>query len=265
MSTRTQLILVTVVIAGALPAAAQLAPSWIIPAAAHSPGSAGSFWASDIFIHNPHEYDLPVVVHLLPSETENWSAPAIDIELYAWETVNLWDALGADIFAHSGSAALLVYADPALSCSDYASCDFLVGSRTYTYGNDGGSFGQDVSGVLVAERAWAAGARQDGFFRTNVGIYLPVSPAVGQSVSFTVLVRDGEGAEVATATMAFPEAGMQQRSLESMGVSLLTGGSVEVSCSDPAFPWYGYISRIDYLSGDAVYRPLRGEAYSKDG
>jgi hypothetical protein len=58
--------------------------------------------------------------------------------------------------------------------------------------------------------------------------------------------------------MEFPAAGMQQKNLSFAGADQLLVGSVEVICSDPSFFWYGYISRIDQISGDAVFRPLRG-------
>ena len=255
-------LLVLLLLAAAAGAPAQtIGPGAAVPVVAHISGVGFTFWQSDVVIHNPNDGETAAQLLLFPEI--KGGEPDFEIRTSDWYTI---PARGQLTLTNVMVSVFGLYdTKGGMSVISNNGNSLVVGSRTYTYGNDGGSFGQDVSGVLVAERAWAAGARQDGFFRTNVGIYLPVSPAVGQSVSFTVLVRDGEGAEVATATMAFPEAGMQQRSLESMGVSLLTGGSVEVSCSDPAFPWYGYISRIDYLSGDAVYRPLRGEAYSKDG
>ncbi len=140
----------------------------------------------------------------------------------------------------------------------------VVGSRTYTFGLDGGTFGQDVSGIIVADRAWAAGAAHDSSFRTNVGLYLPVGPAEGQTVDFTVTVRDPDGEVAGSGVVKFSDTGMQQHSLAAFGVEQLVSGSVEVACADPSYFWYGYISRVDQISGDAVYRPLRGMPFTKD-
>ena len=98
------------------PVAAQLAADWVVPAAAHNRGSRNSFWRTDLSLHNPHEYDLPVVVQVLPSDTVNLEVPTISFTIFPWETVNLWDVLGPDVFDMEGSAAILAYADPSLQC-----------------------------------------------------------------------------------------------------------------------------------------------------
>jgi len=162
----------------ALPAGAQLSADWMIPAAAHNPGARGTFWVTDLSLHNPHEYDLPVVVQALPSETENDAVPTLDLVLAPWQTVNLWDVLGPDVLDLEGTAAILAYADPAWDCDPIESCHFLVTSRTYTPGAGGaGEFGLTVAGAGVERAtdwetfAYAAGILNDGrYFRCNVGV-----------------------------------------------------------------------------------------------
>ena len=68
---------------------AQLAADWMIPAAAHNRGSQGTFWRTDVSLHNPHEFDLPVVVQVLPSDTVNLEVPTLTFTIYPWETINL--------------------------------------------------------------------------------------------------------------------------------------------------------------------------------
>ncbi len=160
-------------------AAAQLATDWVIPAVAHTGGQRGTFWRSDVSLHNPHSYDLPVVVQLLPSTTANWEAPTLTLNLYPYETVNLWDALGPDVFDFAGTGALLTYADTSLACDPVSSCQFLVTSRTYTVDpwRAVGEFGQTIPGVDVwngvdwQHYGYAAGILNDGAaFRCNVGV-----------------------------------------------------------------------------------------------
>ncbi len=167
------------VIAGcALPAAAQLSADWMIPAAAHNPGARGTFWVTDLSLHNPHEYNLPVVVQALPTETENATVPTLNLVLSPWQTVNLWDVLGPDVLGLEGTAAILAYADPGLACDPIESCHFLVTSRTYTPDASGaGEFGLTVAGAGVERAAdweslaYAAGVLNDGrYFRCNVGV-----------------------------------------------------------------------------------------------
>ena len=58
--------------------------------------------------------------------------------------------------------------------------------------------------------------------------------------------------------MDFVEAGLIQHSVSSFAGENLAAASVEVLCSDSGALWYGYMSRVDQTSGDAVFRPLRG-------
>ena len=79
-----------VVIAGwSIPGFAQLSADWMIPAAASNAGARNTFWRTDLSLHNPHEYDLPVVVQALPSNTDNSVVPTLTLTLSPWETVNL--------------------------------------------------------------------------------------------------------------------------------------------------------------------------------
>jgi hypothetical protein len=167
-----------VIVGWALPAAAQLSADWMIPAAAHNPGARGTFWITDLSLHNPHEYDLPVVVQVLPSDSENDAVPTLDLVLSPWQTVNLWDVLGPEVFDLNGTAAILAYAAPAWVCDPIESCHFLVTSRTYTPDASGaGEFGLTVAGAGVERAtdwetlAYAAGILNDGrYFRCNVGV-----------------------------------------------------------------------------------------------
>ncbi len=252
---RISVMFVLILLVVALPAVAQgIGPGGAVPAVANLPGMAGTFWQSDVIIHNPGENQISVRLLLFPEirdggpEFEPLTSDSMSVPALGQLTVS---NVVQSVFGKINTKGAL-----SVICED--SSPIVIGSRTYTFGDDGGSFGQEVFGILVSDRAWAAGAQNDSLYRTNVGVYLPIAPAQGSTVDFEVIVRDSTGTEITRGTMPFPAAGMQQRSLSSLGANLLLAGSVEVICSDPSYFWFGYISRVDQISGDAVFRPLRG-------
>jgi hypothetical protein len=238
------------------PARAQLALEWMVPAAANSPGVSGTYWRTDLSLHNPHSFDLPVVVQALESGRPNWEVPTLDVTLAPYETVNLWDVLGAELFAIQGTAAMLAYARPDLACDPPGSCDFLVTSRTYTvdpWGGDG-EFGQGIPGRAVAGGVdwwtfgYSAGVLNDGeAFRCNVG----VASWTAAETTVQVDVQDAGGAILATEVLEVPPFGQVQRRLETPvgGGSLvfyLVAGPEEAL----VFP---YASVVSQATGDPSY------------
>ncbi len=235
-----------------------IGPGGAVPAVANLPGLAGTFWQSDVIIHNPGETQISVRLLLFPEIRDG--GPVFD----DWLTSDSMTvpALGQLTVSNVVQSVFgMIDTKGALSVISEDYSPIVIGSRTYTFGDDGGSYGQEVFGIMVSDRAWAAGAQNDSLYRTNVGVFLPAPPAQGSLIDFEVIVRDSTGTEITRGTMPFPAAGMQQRSLSSLGADLLLDGSVEVICSDPSYFWFGYISRVDQISGDAVFRPLRGMAF----
>ncbi len=240
------------------PAGAQgIGPGGAVPAVANLPGLAGSFWQSDVIVHNPGENQISIRLLLFPEIR----AGAPQFEPLTSDSMSV-PALGQLTLSNVVQTVFgKINTKGALSVLSEDGSPLVIGSRTYTFGADGGTFGQEVFGILVSDRAWAAGVQNDGLYRTNVGIYLPVAPPLGSTVDFEVIVRDPSGTEVGRGMLEFPAAGMQQKNVSFVGAEQLLDGSVEVVCSDPSFFWYGYTSRIDQSTGDAVYRPLRGMGF----
>jgi hypothetical protein len=246
------------ILAVAPAAEAQLAADWIVVAAANTPGVGGTDWHSDLSLHNPHEYDLPVVIQLLPSNRVNFDVPTIaDLTLFPWETLNLWDALGPDWFAHDGTAAVLVYADTDLDCDPVSRCEFLVTSRTYTldpWGSDG-EFGQTIPGADVwsavdwSTFGYAAGILNDGTnFRCNVG----VASWTADWTTVQVDVQNAAGDIIASHVLDVPPFGHVQQRLPTE----VTGGSLVFYLLDGpddarVFP---YASVVDQLTGDPSFQ-----------
>ena len=234
---------------------AQLAADWMVPAAAHNRGSQDSFWKTDLSLHNPHEFDLPVVVQMLPSDTVNLEVPTLTFTIYPWETINLWDVLGPDVFDAEGTAAIIAYADPALQCDPIEDCHFLVTSRTYTPEQGGeGEYGLTVPGAAISRATdwstygYAAGVLNDGgFFRCNAG----VASWTPDWTRVRLDIQNADGQIVASEVFDVPPYGHIQRRLLTSGY----GGSLVFyleSGPDNAsiFP---YATVINQQTGDASY------------
>ncbi len=257
MARRRHLMIAFLIAAGtASPLAAQLAADWMVPAAAHNPGARGTFWSTDLSLHNPHEYELPVIVQALPSDTVNLEVVTWALELLPWETVNLWDVLGPQGLDLVGTAALLVSADLSLRCDPIEVCHFLVTSRTWTpaAGTSVGEFGLTVPGIGAARGgdwstlSYAAGILNDGTaFRCNVGV-------ASWSDAWTTVrmdIQDSAGNIVASETFDVPPFGHTQRRL---GAAVSGGSLVFYLESGPdtalIFP---YATVISQETGDASF------------
>jgi hypothetical protein len=238
-----------------VPVEAQLAADWMIPAAAHNRGAKDTFWKTDLSLHNPHEFELPIVVQVLPSDTVNFEVPTLTFSVYPWETVNLWDVLGPDVFDVEGSAAIIAYADPELRCDPIEDCHFLVTSRTYTPEQGGdGEYGLTVPGATLssatdwASFGYAAGVLNDGdFFRCNAG----VASWTPDWTRVRLDVQDADGQIVTSEVFDVPPYGHVQRRLLTSGY----GGSLvfylESGPGDAlVFP---YATVINQQTGDASY------------
>jgi hypothetical protein len=236
------------------PAGAQLSGGWMIPAAANTGGVGGTEWHTDVNVHNPHGYELPVIVQLLPSDTANTEASTLALELPALATVNLWDALGPDLFDHRGTAALLATVDlPASSCDPVEACDFLITSRTYTLAPGGGEHGQGIPGAPVyagVDWEWygyAAGVLNGNGFRCNIG----VASWTAQWTTVLVDVQDDAGTILATEQLDIPPFGHVQQRL----ATLVEGGSLVFYLAEGpndalVFP---YASVVNDATGDPTY------------
>ena len=245
------------IVAVAPPVAAQLSLQWMVPAAANTAGLNGTYWHTDLSVHNPHSFELPVVVQFLPSDTDNRQADTLYLTVDPWATFNLWDVLGANYFATEGTGAIIVIADLQLPCEPLEECDFLVTSRTYTLdpGGANGEYGQTIPGSSTwvgidwNTLGYTAGILNDGLsFRTNVGI----ASWSSDWTSVVVDVQDAGGAIVESMTLEVPPYGHIQERLP----TLLEGGSLVFWLEDGPDDAlvFGYSSVVDETTGDASFQ-----------
>ena len=243
----------TLILLASAPVSAQfVAPGGMIPAVANISGGAGSFWRSDVSILNLHSADTSVVLLLLP-ELKN-AGPDFEpqtsdpLPIIGGGQLTLANVVTGVFGLRNVKGGLAVFA------TDLS--PLVIASRTYTNADQGGSYGLNVYGVLVADTAWIANVEHDGFYRTNIGIFMPTDPQEGQSTAFYVTVYDDEGAEVGSGSLVFDQAGLWQKNLDYFGVDdPLLDGWVEIRCADPIAIWYAYSTVIDQVTNDSVYRP----------
>ncbi len=227
-----------------------VAPGGAIPVVANLPGLAGTFWRSDVNILNLGESATSVVIQVFPEIVGG--SPAFDailsdpISIAAHTQLSMSNVLQTRFGLTDTKGALFV------SSTDGA--PLVLSSRTYTFGSSGGSYGQDVTSVLVASSAWASGLRHDSLYRTNLGV-LWMWEETGR---FDVTVYTAEGEEIGSGAIVFDQPGMIQKSLGSFGVDTLSAGYLEITAADSTAVWYAYVSRVDQITGDAVFRPARG-------
>ncbi len=234
---------------------AQLAANWIIPATANTPGNGGTYWKTDLSIHNPQSWELPLLVQFLETGKVNDTVPTLDLVIYPYETINLWDVLGPDLFDVHGTGAILIYVPPNESCPDLE-CQFLVTSRTYTSDPSGGAgeFGQALPGAALLEGTdwltfgYAAGILNDNLdFRCNIG----VASWTPEWTQVAVDLQDATGAIVDTQIFDLPPFGHLQRRLR----NTVTGGSLVFYLIEgpvDAFV-YPYASVVNNVTGDPSY------------
>jgi hypothetical protein len=236
-----------------------VAPGGTIPAVANISGDNGTFWKSDVSILNLSSAGTEVVLVLLPELKGSVPTfePAISdpMPIPGNGQLTLANVVVGVFGLRNVKGGLSVFSNNG--------APLVLASRTYTSDSVGGSYGVNVNGVLVADTAWVANVEHDGFFRTNVGVFLPIDPPVGQSLTFTVTVFDAAGVEVAQGRLVFSRAGLRQTDLEFFGLEdVLLDGWVSIRCDDPTTIWYAYATVIDNVSGDSVFRPAIGQQSS---
>lgn len=250
----------------ALPAAAQLNDTYVIPAAAYAAGANRTSWKTQLSIYNPHlDRDLRVSVTWIPTGSRQGIEKFVDVKRNSTATSDniLLDLFG--LSSESGSLLLATFAEDNPGVPDNVLARaFHVTSNTYnddpsgTYGqtipgNFVGLFDVDTDGISAISHGVRNDNRADGW-RTNFGAL-----NLGRcNVTLRVSVFDANGRTILDrAAVQLPPLGhLQQR----LPVNV-DRGSVEFYVEDPCvndddlyavvFP---YTSTIDALSGDPVYQ-----------
>jgi hypothetical protein len=258
-------LLATLLILAALPIAAQVNDTYVIPVSANVAGGFGTRWMTQFSVMNPQlDHDLTISVTYIPTGGAKGTEELIDLPA---NSVAYSDNILDDLFGvTTGSGALLVATfaedNPGVP-DDVLSRSFLVTTNTFN-NSKSGTYGQTVPGVWTGLldtdtdgiTAVAHGVRNIATqgWRTNVG-----AANLGRcSVDVLVSVYDADGRTILNKSrMKIPPLGHLQESLPVQ----VDRGSVEFFVDDPCandsqryavvFP---YVSTIDQLSGDPTYQ-----------
>lgn len=265
MKTSKLLLLAILAVLVALPAAAQVNDTYVIPAAAHLRGGFGSNWMTSFSVFNPHfDYDLVISITYLPTGGATGREELVRVPP---NSVAYSDNLLLDLFGITGGSGTLLVAtfaedNPGVP-NDVLSRSFLV--ITDTYNNlASGTYGQTVPGTWTGLLNFATDKIQavaHGImnsdrlgWRTNIG-----AANLGRcSVTMRVTAYDADGRVVLDRQrFILPPLGHMQDRLPVQ----LDAGSIEFYIEDPCandaqryavvFP---YVSTIDQLSGDPRYQ-----------
>jgi hypothetical protein len=241
----------------AVPLAAQVNDTYVIPAAANTAGLFGTRWMSQFSLFNPQPYTLRIVVIYVPSGGGEGLEASFDVPSNA---VAFTDNILADVFELGGTGALLVATFPEDNPSvpdEILARSFLVTSNTFNNSSDG-TFGTAIPGIWSGLQdyesdeisAVAHGIRhidREGW-RTNIG-----AVNLGRrSATMRIKIFDNDGRLITTAPFTVPPMGHIQDRLPVQ----VDAGSLEFFVDDPSqtavvFP---YATIVDQLSGDPNYQ-----------
>ena len=246
---RRFLLAVSLILVAAPSWAQFVAPGGTIPVVANLSGKNGTFWRSDVQILNLGDSSTSVVMQLYPEIVNGVAAfqPMVSdpITIAGGSQLILSNILQSKFGLIDVKGALMIYSTDGTP--------LVLASRTYTNGS-AGSYGQDVSSILVDGSAWVAGVENDSAYRTNLGIFWPWD----ESVQFIVNIYTADGQPAGSGQITFSQAGLQQKGLDAFNVGVLPAGYIVITCNKPGELWYAYGTTVDQASGDAVYRPARG-------
>jgi hypothetical protein len=244
----------------ALPLAAQVNDTYVIPAVANTAGGFGTRWMTQLSIFNPQlDYALHVSVSYLPTGGGKGLEALITVPA---NSVAFTDNALLEIFNRSGGGAFVVATFPEDNPgvpNDTLSRSFLVNSNTFNKQADGGTMGQTIPGIWTGLQDYTAdgisavshGLRQLSAFgwRTNFG-----AVNIGSAdVSLRIRIYNRSGATlVKDRVYVVPAQGHMQWSLPIE----VDQGSIEFFVDDASkkavvFP---YTSTLDRYTNDPMYQ-----------
>jgi len=230
----------------------------VVPVVARTPGLNSTVWSTSLESQNTSDRAADIALFFNRSDQDNTTPAASAQAVIPPNGLLVFDDLLDEAFE------LL---------EDVGSVDILSTEAVYAharianFGGDAGSYGQTVSAVPVE---WALGeddvpgtnpdadmatlfeCREDAGFRCNLGI----ASVANVPISVTVTGRIGPDAVGAPLTLELDPFSHTQvnRVLQAMGISAARGARLEISAvGGSTGRFFAYISKVDNLSGDAVF------------
>lgn len=223
-----------------------------LPQAAHLPGKFGSFWATDVWVYT--EAATRIDLWFNESGRDNTNVQSVVVPLTQPVTF-LPDILKNTFAVLSSTKGSIHYLADGL---------VEVVSRTWTPGQNGGTYGQVIDGMPVA-MASGPGAGPSGSlrmvvnqadgFRANLGLANVTSSPV--TVTVQIFAADGQPAPgTSTFTVALEPYDMHQKDdiLAGLGAGQRQGLVVRASVSQGDGAILGYLSVVDNTTNAANYQ-----------
>jgi hypothetical protein len=221
-----------------------------VPAVARANGRFGSFWTSDLWIY----HQGATVVHFWLNKPGRDNTDGESVVVALDEPVVFISDVIASLFGTEGSGSLHYIADGPVT----------VTSRTWTPGEDGGSYGLTLPGEPVGAASFAGSGQagtlrvvvnQRSGFRANFGV-VNVSP-----VAITVLVEifsaDGEPAPGDSSfTVDLEPFGMTQVNgiLKRLTAGERDGLIIRAGVTSAEGAIFSYLTNIDNTTNDSSYQ-----------
>src|ERR1051325_399030 len=222
--------------------------AFIIPAAGNVAGANGTFFKSDFSIGNFANAAQTVGIGWLAAGADNSTAALQYFVIPANSVSSFSDFVGQSL-GKSGLGAILVisYNDAKTSVDDTGLIDGFSRIWTPEAGRPAGTNSQSFPAVSIQDSeanftAYALGLRQDGNFRTNVGV---VNLDTVQH-TWTIQAYTGASTQLTVPPVSLGQTGAPTGSANSSGYVALT-----FTPTDSAdFFWSAYASSTDNVTGD---------------
>ena len=216
-----------------------------IPAVAHTPGSLGTFFVSDLAISNTGGPGELMLIHTPSGADGTTDFRAVRVAIAAGESFLLNDVLRT-VFDVEGSGSLEIRG---------AGPGVMISSRTSNHA-PGGSFGQTIPAVAdsirFGERLYVTQLRRDIEYRTNIGLV----ETAGRPSDAVVTLRDRNGLAAGSTSVRLEPFTHRQIPIGTFAtVSEIDFGWAEIEITNGEGAVAAYSSVVDNRTGDSVFAP----------
>ena len=220
--------------------------NWTVPSTAHSSGADGSFWTSDLTVHNRGPVPVSMTLKFLGNNTDGTGGPEKVLTLDPYQTITYVDVLSSVFGISDGWGAV-----QALTNSD----QLTVRSRTSTL-LAGGRVGDGVPGVRqsaffteqTSPSPVLTGLSEDNRSRSNIILVNGTTAPL----DIRVYAIDSSGAAIGSKTYTLRSLGMVQDSRfltgEEFGGQTRTNVTVTISSPTPGAAFTASAVVIDNAS-----------------
>ncbi|MFI5180049.1 MAG: hypothetical protein ACHQPI_01500 [Thermoanaerobaculia bacterium] len=220
----------------------------VVSGVATTAGALGTFWRTDARLYNPSARDTAVTVRFHAAGTSNTSPQTTTVTVPAGQILDVVDVLGTLLSLPVGSSgALRFQSDTPVAVLCRTSNVDPTGVRPGTYGSQQQAV--PLMSYLTSADAGAVvtGVKQNGAFRTNVGL-----AAGANGAAYTLTLRSADGSVAATVPGSLGVFGWTQPNIGVLfsGTSIPDDAQLTVKVTAGSLDVFD--SSIDAGSGDSV-------------